>query len=847
VELTPIQIAKVEEIKGQTLLNVPNVVLFCAGIFDVMYDKNFYEIIYFLEEIAKEAQKDGTWFIFLTIPPRGMTQYDVAIERNVWYKNKVGDGTLDSPVLKVRVTTKDNPVSGEEWNKPMTFGPYQGLEDPFIGKTKLEKLVAINEWMKSKLTSYDHDVVDLYDFMVDKSKPAENQSKYIYNYTNNTINNTSGAVYGFIKSEYINEDHSNDEAGQYGGLISAFGNKEFINYVVSKVDLYPRFSLKILNFEPDTFINPVSIFNYLRPELAGKYTSGYHDLAKTHVNNTHLQSDKLTAYNISFDKENEPTISLKANSSYQFDLVHPEDYDSHYFNLLCCLLKQDTCYSACYSSLSDILGDDVKFKWKQHNHEEWTVPILESPFAGPFSTSEFNVWLASGDIKNTRWGTNIWASNEGGVITVHHRRQRVGISDPQSGYELVDGEWVETNSKSQRNMLYFTTITSEIRITNIEQIELFAPTPCRVFYDEFIYNLDAYENSEAKDIIKDIIKLSYPTYNNNELIPHEKTFNTKYEILGIDCNENSSAYRPSESQLNPYTSGQNLCNSESFTYSEWATNFVQEMKNNVGLRKLVDQKENKHFLKYNVNKPFGSSTYKNGNTVSLDPSVGIVETEWRRYQDGVGMGGDVPVLNTQDNKLICNNLNKWFIGQGSFGTPDKAVVFGGFEFPADGLNTASYLWWEKKTSDLTFKWNKFVINPEDTFNSNYSKRSFAPMFTNKEPTASKSSLGMITFDLTNKILVERQGTSIFNKVNNVSVEFDIPELIENKDKYSITLTASDNINCWYENKTTSGFVIKVDAEEWSGTIDWFITLNDRVKEDTNTDDPNKPYSTYEEI
>jgi hypothetical protein len=834
---TPFDVANNPLITEGTLHKKPNVIIFSGGLFDVMYDKNFYETIYFIEEMAKMARENKILMVFLTIPPRGMMQYDIAIERHVWYNNLVGDGRLDDPAATVRMSVKSEPINGERWNVPMESGPYAGLADPFIGKTKLEKLVAINEWMKETLVGYNHDVLDLYDFFADKTEPAVGQHLYKFNKTNNSIEATTGDVYGFIKSEHTSDRFINNEGGQFGGMISNSGARHLSQFIFDSVDLIPRLNAKIMDFHGNLF-DPIEIFRVEYPVLASRPRDTYFDSHKVGVENTYLDVSALSPYDSSVDTVLE-SVKIKANESASFsEIIHKVCYESLYFDLVCCLLKQDTCYASCYDAACSSLGDainDPKYKWIQHNHEEWTVPILESPFAGPFSTSEFNVWLASGNVKNNRWGANIWSTVEGGVITLHHRKQRIGINDPQSG-------------TANRGHIYYATIVTEVKITNIETSALEKPTPCRVFYDEFIFDIAAYSESGLDAFIKEIIRISYPNYSGSDLIPVGEEYNTKYEVLGLDCGESSSAYRPAESQLNPYATGADLCSTEVFTYTEWATSFIQEMKNSVSMRKVVDQKEDKYFLKYDINRPFGSTTYKESNSIELGPDIKVVNTEWRRYQDGVGMGGNVPILSvTSENALACNNLNKWYIGQSAFGTPDKAVVFGGFEITTDNGNNPSHLWWESLTSDLTFKWNKYVINPEDTFNANYANRSFAPLFTNKEPTTAKSSMGMILFDLTNNILVERQGVAIFDKQNNVSIKVDLPEIITNKDKYSITLTPSDNINCWWESKTSDSFVIKVDAEEWSGSVEWFVTINDTVQGTTVDQDPNKSYNSYEEL
>jgi hypothetical protein len=108
-------------------------------------------------------------------------------------------------------------------------------------------------------------------------------------------------------------------------------------------------------------------------------------------------------------------------------------------------------------------------------------------------------------------------------------------------------------------------------------------------------------------------------------------------------------------------------------------------------------------------------------------------------------------------------------------------------------------------------------------------------------------MGSILYDVSNNILIERQGTAIFNGTNNVDVKLSLPEEIVNKDKYSIILTPSDNVNTWWEKKSENGFSIVVGITSWTGTVDWQIVLNDRIVK-ANIDESSKdniPFDTYE--
>ena len=841
IKYNPRDIMTNKDIKDKSLSVTPNVAIVCVGLYDILFDKNYYETIFFLEEIAKVAQENNLWTIFLTIPPRPMMKHDIAIENHVWYHNLVGDGTLDDQISPIRSSSSNSPVYGDQTNVPLNFGEYNGKPDPFIGKTKLEKLVAINDWMKKKLPEYDHNVIDAYDFLVDKSLPVANQVKYIVT-DDNLLEPTNEPIYGDIKPLFSNGVFENNEPTQFNGRLNGTSSKDLMIHIFNSVDLVPRFNIKILSYD-DKPIEPKDIFISDNPKVPYLDRKTYINFYEVGVENTHLSPDKLFTFNQEMVKSQ---VSLKSNMNGNFNpLIHSTCEESLYFDLLCCILSKQSCLGSCYSDISNYLSTKTEdeYKWTNHFHEEWSVPAIESPFAGAFSMEEFNVWLTAGNSKNNRWGTNIWASNENGEITLHYRKQRVGISDPQAGYGLENGNWALIDSKPDRNKLYFSTLTAEIKISNLEDMQSLSPIPCRVFYDEFSFDFSVYYSDEVTNpLIDDILKLSYSDYSGE--IEYKKENSTGYEVLGVNCDNNVSIFYPEESHINPFVSGKEICNSSHFLYAEWVSSFIQEWKSQKSL--LDIQKDNKYFFKHNIEKYLGCNNVSNA-TNELSSDVKIVETSWRRYQDGVGLGGDAPLIHTETDKLLCNPLNTYFIGQCAFGTPEKAIVFGGISVPSVGNNNRSKSWWENSTTNFTFKWNKSIINLEDTFNLNYTKRGLSPFFSNYEISSSNSNMGSILYDVSNNILIERQGTAIFNGTNSIDVKLSLPEEIVNKDKYSIILTPSDNVNTWWEKKSENGFSIVVGISSWTGTVDWQIVLNDRIVK-TNIDDSSKdniPFDTYE--
>ena len=105
-------------------------------------------------------------------------QFKTAIYNSHYFKHLVGEGNIINE--RGEVSISNSPINGDDyyfndpWNSPINVdNVYYGLSDPFVGKTRLEKLVAINEWMKEVLpTKYNQVVIDAYDFLVDKNRPA---------------------------------------------------------------------------------------------------------------------------------------------------------------------------------------------------------------------------------------------------------------------------------------------------------------------------------------------------------------------------------------------------------------------------------------------------------------------------------------------------------------------------------------------------------------------------------------------------------------------------------------------------------------------------------------------------
>ena len=48
--------------------------------------------------------------------------------------------------------------------------------------------------------------------------------------------------------------------------------------------------------------------------------------------------------------------------------------------------------------------------------------------------------------------------------------------------------------------------------------------------------------------------------------------------------------------------------------------------------------------------------------------------------------------------------------------------------------------------------------------------------------------------------------------------------------YSIAFTPNDNVECWWSNKTSSGFTINITLTNWKGSIDYLASTVIKVTE-----------------
>jgi hypothetical protein len=103
------------------------------------------------------------------------------------------------------------------------------------------------------------------------------------------------------------------------------------------------------------------------------------------------------------------------------------------------------------------------------------------------------------------------------------------------------------------------------------------------------------------------------------------------------------------------------------------------------------------------------------------------------------------------------------------------------------------------------------------FHTDYWDRYFGVDIDNQA--AAITSINAMIFDSSpaNKY-IHRQGTTTFNNVVSVDVEFDSPL---STSTYSINLSCNKNINVWYSNKTAKGFTINSELA-FQGYVDWTI-------------------------
>lgn len=507
--------------------------------------------------------------------------------------------------------------------------------------------------------------------------------------------------------------------------------------------------------------------------------------------------------------------------------------------------------------------------WFQHNHEEWVAPFMDSPFAGPYSKSGFNVWMTVGD--QPRWGTPLWSTAREGKVWINYRRQKFHVNE-------------------YRNQLVLAMITSAVAIEDFETISSYTAgisgvsteqIPVMVNYDEFLYCLDDYRDT---DVVQDIINKSTQNTSNgidcadNLVASVTDNFFTlpsleTYCISGGNafslgtsgaCSPATSAGSYTDVLTNaidfinlaetcstvPCVTGA-LCakqwyinGSTNDAYVEWATSFIQELKSIVP--KDCDVNTEKYYIKYSPVTTYDSNTFVD--PACTEAAIGV-PYDWRRYQDGVGLGGDAPAFNIYDDgrEFTCNRLSQWFIGQTAFGSPDKAVIVGGFAIAGDGELKKSRCWWESPTFGTTFKWNTGIIQPEDTLNKNYSKRTLSPFYSNGQNSMATSSLGVILVDVSGKTKIERQGSVDFVGVKTYKVVFPeaIPDYLTDPTNYSVSMVPSDNVKLYWSDKTATGFTINSEIE-FTGTVDWSIFMMDPLPSDVvdkNFNDETDLYST----
>jgi hypothetical protein len=261
-------------------------------------------------------------------------------------------------------------------------------------------------------------------------------------------------------------------------------------------------------------------------------------------------------------------------------------------------------------------------------------------------------------------------------------------------------------------------------------------------------------------------------------------------------------------------------------YSEYATSFIQEYRSD-GKYKLSES--------WITSNDYGEARPNNGI---------FKESSWKRWMDGVGLGGDTPDYDTIYNVDIDSTypvvnwkeIGSWYVGQMAFGTPRKSVIVGGHKVDRNvGKTLVGSGLHASNTSKRVYVWDQTTVAPEDSYLKNYYARRFNTYTPNGTvPISSNqnlSNLNCIIFEGESDIVVERVGTVTFDGSNDVvSVSFDKEMPSEVGVNYVITITCGDNVKMWWENKSTTGFEIHSEIENWSGTVDWMATAITKVTE-----------------
>lgn len=531
---------------------------------------------------------------------------------------------------------------------------------------------------------------------------------------------------------------------------------------------------------------------------------------------------KLFDYNLSSLDTDNPFIAnsisvVASGGTYDLPYFESSASESNRVEGYDIVTTKDINCLSCYTCNSGEVDKYAGKNWTQHYHEEWAAPYIQHPLAGIVSRSGFNVWLSAGDC-SPRWGTSIWTTLDNGRVWVHYKRSRVAVNE-------------------LRNHLVYSVITSSFTIDNYGQ-NATSDIPVLNKYDEFIFNLSDYEGDAFIDSL-----IAAPE--DKEKICDEQTSiyvpESIWTLCTTDCTQFTTFTSPScsascaDTYIDTFTgcvTGQDGIGNYSIEnfdpdigYVEWATSFVMEYKKPIITE---NSKDDKYYYKYNVDE-VGSNCIKDREPIN---DQGLIETAWRRYQDGVGLGGDAPLFNRPGTTFTCNSSLSNFIGQKAFGDPDKAIICGGYSVESNGELAFNHAFWNYFTQGPTFKWNRFVINPEDTVNKNYTYRNLSPFFSNFDQTTTDSIHGSVIFDVSGPVAVERYGQVFFNNTNEANVEFEeFPDFITTKDKYSISLTPSDNVRVWWESKEDGAFTIKCELATWTGTVDWKVIYIDNIPVD----------------
>jgi hypothetical protein len=348
----------------------------------------------------------------------------------------------------------------------------------------------------------------------------------------------------------------------------------------------------------------------------------------------------------------------------------------------------------------------------------------------------------------------------------------------------------------------------------------------------------------------DISAFNYGSILNGRVLVKAESINQLHEYTAMNTGATTGASLPlsggtecisansSISITFPPSSGEN-------SYTEWGTSFIQEYQSDQRYRAPLQ--------------------WIPSNGSGLTPSSAEIlytPISWRRYMDGVGLGGDVPnydsIYNTSLNRLrnVSNwsEIGKWHIGQMCFGDPNGAVIVGGHK--VDDLISRTGIgngYHSSPTTRRVFVWDLTDIPEEDSYLKNYMGRrmhtqypeegeTFAP-----ESASSLSSLSITIYQAESDIILERHGTILFDgsgSTQNVTFDTDFPDSVS---EYQLSLTPNENIEVWWTDKSNTGFTANVEIENFTGMVDYVATATIKVTEqDITENDPLNGYIFYEE-